>query len=197
MLLAAVWPTISLAQIPQSRCRSVVSERDWHAYRAIRIDSNTTSYEATWPELSPSFDPISLVGTFTFAVVETRSSRPDSSAVGRLSLWVTPAQYETVQQAPVIGATDVDFTTFGRLNTAYSAAARDPLQPGVQFAQLGRRAVLVLGAASTSQSRWKDAGLMFYLFEVDSSGFRGRWREGSQSSNPAQGYFCAMRITPQ
>jgi len=195
LVLVTVFPMVLLAQTPQSDCRSVATDRNWHAYRSIRIDSNTTSYEAAWPELPPSFEAASLVGTFVMKVVVTNSPRSDSLALGRMSLWVTPKRYQSVQPAKIIGATDLDFATFGHLNTGYSPAARDALQPGVQFVQIGRRAVFVLGAATTHQNRWKDAGLMFYLFEVDSSGFRGRWREGSPSSNPAQGYFCAKRIT--
>jgi hypothetical protein len=139
------------------------------------------------------FHPSVLEGRFKLVVVATVAKTTDTVVSGLLSLWRTPDSLRSIQPAAVIGATDLEFSRLGRLNTAYSPASRDGEQPGVQLSYDGKRASLVVGAGTTTHHRSADAGLLFYIQEVGPAGFRGRWLEGSPSSRPAQGYFCAAR----
>ena len=175
-------------------CSPLSAERDWHPYRSTRLGANTETWEPTWAPVPVGFQPAVLKGDFKLTVIATVSGSSDTVASGLLSLWLTPDSLASIQPAAVIGSTDLDFARFGRLNTAYSPASKDIEQPGVQLNYDGQRASFTVGAASSTRRRWRDAGIAFYVEEINRNGFRGRWREGTSSTRPAQGYFCASRL---
>jgi len=197
LFLAVALPPHLKGQQTAPGCSPLGTDRDWHSGRSTQIDSNTYTWEPTWAKVPPGFRPDALAGQFQLTVVATVAGSSDTLVSGRLSLWPTPDSLESVQPALIIGAADLDFQRLGQLNMAYSPRSTDGEQPGVQLSYDGQRASLILGAASTVRHRWRDAGVVFYIQEVARTGFRGRWREATPSTRPAQGYFCASRLPEQ
>ena len=139
-----------------------------------------------------------LAGLYSFRVVATRGYSGDTMSVGRLHLLTTDESHRAAgpgaRTSPLYGWTEVDLSLFGRVGLAYSPTSRDPNRPGVQVIvdREHKNLGMVVGAASTGDTVYFDAGVVFFVYAVDSLGFSGLWKDGGLTGLPA-GYFCAQR----
>jgi hypothetical protein len=186
-------------------CRSPTQSRDWGGIlwdSAPRggISSGTVPKAPRLPH-----DAVSgLEGEFDLTVISTDtghgSAAHDTIVRGKLSLHSTPPAYRhppnPAVEFPFYGASTVDLKRLGPVSLSYSPADSSARRPGVQasYGTADRQLDLTFGNAFTLEGSYFDSGVMFYVFSVDSSGFRGRWREGGLIFPPPQGYFCAWRI---
>ena len=82
------------------------------------------------------------------------------------------------------------------MTLVYSLGSRDIDRPGIQAIHDAQEMnlALVFGAASTARSTTLDAGVIFFVFEVDSVGSYGRWEDGGRRLPFTHGYYCAERL---
>lgn len=196
--------------VAQSICSSPTEARDWEAYRNERIDSNSWNVVPAWPPAIPEgVDVRSLAGQYLLTMVRQLNSGEDVAADGRLELVATTSEHSDLGEfregIPLIGWASIDLAPFGRISLAHSLDQRDPGRPGVQASYWRETRQLRFSVGNSIElrrgslaSRTFDAGISFYVFSADSTSIVGRWSEGSPTSSPPRGYFCAVRdrVTP-
>ncbi|SRR6266516_2513110 len=95
---------------------------------------------------------------------------------------------------PAIGFTEAPVGEFPGVKLAYATTSRDDRLPGVQAVHnsTDRNLILMFGAAFNDSLMFIHQGLLFRVFQLDSSGFRGRW-QADYPSVP-NGFFCATKV---
>jgi len=133
-----------------------------------------------------------IVGTYQLRVAAEHRA---DTVLGQMSLRKAPSVMYRFQ-VPYQGTSDIDLTKVGPVSLGYSPARDDSLWPGVQFRyeRTPGRASLVFGGAFSPQGAIMDAGVTFYLSEVDTLGMRGWWENGGRELPHAWGYFCARKL---
>lgn len=93
---------------------------------------------------------------------------------------------------PLVGWSNLALAQLADVSLAYSPASTDERRPGVEaiYDGEGRTLTLVFGNGGKAVST--DAGVFFRVVSVDSSEFRGLWKDGGFGRGG--GYFCARRI---
>jgi len=144
-----------------------------------------------------------LAGTYALAVIATGGYGQDTVSYGRLWLAPTDAEHQRAVwhggpasiTRPLYGWSDIDFEVLGPVTLAYLPSSQDVDRPGVEVIHNAEDMNLALrfGAAMTPTSATLGAGVVFFVFQVDSLGFAGRWEDGRRLPF-TYGYFCAERL---
>ena len=82
------------------------------------------------------------------------------------------------------------------MSLLYSPSARDQDWPGVQMIHDAgdRNLVMIFGAAEGQEYSYTDVGVIFFVYSIDSLGFKGRWVDGGLRRPLPSGYFCGVRL---
>ena len=133
-----------------------------------------------------------VIGTYQLRVAAEHRA---DTVTGRMSLGKAPSVMRRLQ-APYQGTSDIDLTKVGPVALGYSPTRNDSLWPGVQFRyeRAPGRASLQFGSAFSPRGAIMDAGVIFYLSEIDSLEMRGWWENGGRELPHAWGYFCAHKL---
>jgi len=144
-----------------------------------------------------------LAGTYALAVIATGGYGDDTVSYGRLWLAPTDAEHRRAVwpsgpasiTRPLYGWSDIDLEVLGPVTLAYSPSSQDMDRPGVEVIHNAEdmNLALMFGAAMTPTSVRLGAGVVFFVFQVDSLGFAGRWEAGRRLPF-TYGYFCAERL---
>lgn len=191
--------------VAQATCSSPTEARDWAPYRYEQIDSSSWNIIPTWPPAIPEgVDVRSLAGPYQLTLVREANSGEDIITRGSLELIATTSDHHDIGELrnviPLIGWASIDLATLGRIGLAHPLDQRDPGRPGVQASYWSETRRLSFSVGNSLElrhgalaSRTFDAGVSFYVFRADSTILVGRWSEGSPTSSPPRGYFCAAR----
>ena len=152
----------------------------WDLFTSKRTAPNATIESPNWPALRAKGEW--FTGSFMFTVVQRSPAATDS--IRRGSLEILPGRDERR-----IGTSDIDFQAWRIPGAVYSAASRDSTRPGVVFERDKQGRVLLV----ISGAEMEDAGILFAVFQADSSGFSGMWVSGAAVTRAPKGYFCAVR----
>jgi hypothetical protein len=141
-----------------------------------------------------------FAGDYALTAVAYAPLGSDTIAHGMLWLRPTDTKYRKAPNPdithPLFGASNIDLRSLGPVSLAYSPASRSRVRPGVQatYSSSKRTLKLIFGAAS-GPGFYVDAGVLFNIYRIDSTGFSGGWVDGGHGSPLPGGYFCALRVT--
>ena len=197
-LSRASWAT---AQAP--RCTDPAPQRPdwWHIDWIPQSDGSSRGDGPTMPRLPEDTDPRQLAGRYQMTVVLTAGGRPGLTTRGVLD--VRPVGESGGTWQPVlIGATDSAFAFPAGGSIAHPTFLTAVDTPGVQafFRAAAGELTLIFG---NSRDR-TDSGVLFDVFQADSTRLVGRWVDGGlgvrvntapgEIGGIAQGYFCFDRL---
>lgn len=196
----------SSTSLPSSAaCSSPTSDRPWAPYRDSLVG---TASRVLLPNAPPAFENgfaiERLGGVYDLTVVATANATSDTIVRGRLELRPTTLKSESVPSwsrvFPLWGWSDVALDAVGAVSLAHPVSAHDERRPGVQLDldSATRRVTMTFGGSlelrpDGSMVRRTDSGVLFYVFRATERELIGRWVDGGMSSNPPEGYFCAIR----
>ena len=176
VLLLAIGPTHG----PRP-CRAARSA-SWELFATTRTTPSIAVSSPNWPQLNAKREW--FAGRFTFTVVQQSPVTPDSIRRGSLEVLAN-------SQERSVGTSDIDFRAWRIPGAAYSAASRDSTRPGVlvEHDKQGRVLLTISGA------NLEDAGILFAVFEADSSGFSGMWESGAAVTPSYKGVLLCTSVS--
>jgi hypothetical protein len=140
-----------------------------------------------------------FAGHYSLTVIETSGYPGDTIAHGDLWLVPTDSAHRPAgppeRTSPMYGWSSIDLKSLAPVSLLYSPSVRDQDRPGVQMIHdaKDRNLVMIFGNAESDTGVTTDIGVVFFVYSIDSLGFKGRWVDGGLRRPLPSGYFCGVR----